>query len=296
MAQAAEQPSLDDQHRDFDLRLVARPARPCRQDRGIVMGRHLGVGPIDLRLVEAGLDDGDLGVVRHQQFGHAAERCEGSGMGADPVGQCLGPARLGIGEVGGAHDGDENLRRTDLAGQPVDDHRHRVAGVIDKQLVAADVGLPHRDRQPRRPAAVQLAEARIAIPLGAALDVLVPQHRQGDVLALELAVNLSPIGLDVTPMALLGAGGREQRRLQRGVGHLRRQWPAQPGTRQSLQRQPDSRRRNTYSAGNLVEPDPGGRQTKHFAHLAHRCPLCWHPLPRAKAKGADPNRASRGAA
>jgi hypothetical protein len=54
------------------------------------------------------------------------------------------------------------------------------------------------------------------------------------VLALELAVNLSPIGLDMTPMALLGAGGREQRRLQRGVGHLTGQWPAQPGTRQSF--------------------------------------------------------------
>ena len=75
---------------------------------------------------------------------------------------------------------------------------------------------------------------RIAIPLGAALDVLVPQHRQGDVLALELAVNLSPIGLGMTPMALLGAGGREQRRLQRAVGHLTGQWPAQPGTRQSF--------------------------------------------------------------
>jgi hypothetical protein len=217
-------------------------------------------------------------------------------VGTDPVSQRLGPARLGIGEVGGAHDGDENLRRTHLAGKPVDDHRHRVAGVIDKQLVAADVSLPHRDRQSRRPTAVQLAEARIAIPLGTALDVLVPQHRQGDVLALELAVNLSPIGLDMTPMALLGAGCREQRRLQRGVGHLSRQWPAQPGTRHPFQGQPDSRRRNTYSAGNLVEPDPGGRQTKYFAHLAHRCPLCWHPLPRAKAKGADPNRASRGAA
>src|SRR6516164_11038901 len=143
---------------------------------------------------------------------------------------------------------------------------------------------------------VQLAEARIAIPFGASLDVLVPQHRQGDVLALELAVNLSPIGLGMTPMALLGAGGSKQRRLQRAVGHLSRQWPAQPGAGQSLQRQPDRRRCNTYSAGNLVEPDPGGSQTKHFAHLAHRRPLCWHPLPPAKAKGADPNRASRGAA
>ena len=110
------------------------------------MGRHLGVGSIDLRLVEAGLDDGHLRVVRHQQFGHAAERCEGAGMSADPVSQRLGPARLGISEVGGAHDGDENLRRTRLAGKPVDDHRHRVAGVIDKPLVAADVGLPHRHR------------------------------------------------------------------------------------------------------------------------------------------------------
>ena len=36
------------------------------------MGRHLGVGAIDLRLVEAGLDDGGLGVVRHDKLGNAA--------------------------------------------------------------------------------------------------------------------------------------------------------------------------------------------------------------------------------
>ena len=46
--QAAEQPSLDDQHRDFDFRLVTRPARSRWQDCGIVMCRHLGVGSIDL--------------------------------------------------------------------------------------------------------------------------------------------------------------------------------------------------------------------------------------------------------
>jgi hypothetical protein len=117
------------------------------------MGRHLGVGSIDLRLVEAGLDDCHLRVVWHQQFGHAAERCEGTDMSVDPVGHWLGPARLGVSEVGGAHDRDENLRRSDLAGKPVDDHRHRVAGVINKQLVAADVGLrivtDNRDAQLR---------------------------------------------------------------------------------------------------------------------------------------------------
>src|SRR5262249_15973659 len=94
---------------------------------------------------------------------------EGSGMGADPVSQRLRPARLSVGEVGGAHDGDENLRPADLAGEPINDHRHRVAGVIDKQLVAADVSLPHRHRQPRRPTAGQLAEAGIAIPVGASV-------------------------------------------------------------------------------------------------------------------------------
>jgi hypothetical protein len=42
------------------------------------------------------------------------------------------------------------------------------------------------------------------------------------VLAFELAVDLSPIGLGMTSMALLRAGSREQRRLQRAVGHFAR--------------------------------------------------------------------------
>src|SRR5215468_1328592 len=132
-----------------------------------------------------------------------------------------------------------------------------------------------------------------------ALDVLIPQHRQRDVLALELAVDLAPIGLDVTPMTLFGTDRSEQYRFQRAVGHLSRQRPAQPRACQPFQRQPDSRWRNTYAAGNLIEPDPGGSQTKHFAHSAHRQPLCWHPLPRVNPKGrtligpaeAPPNRA-----
>ena len=96
VAQAAEQPSLDNQHCHFDFRLVARPARPCWQDRSIVVGRHLGVGSIDLRLVEAGFDDGDLGVVRHQQPGHAANGGKGSRVGRDPIAEPLRPARFGV--------------------------------------------------------------------------------------------------------------------------------------------------------------------------------------------------------
>jgi hypothetical protein len=42
--------TFDNQHRDFDFRLVARPARARWQDRSVIVGRHLGVGPIYLRL------------------------------------------------------------------------------------------------------------------------------------------------------------------------------------------------------------------------------------------------------
>ena len=108
VAQAAENPALHDQHAGLHLRLVAWFARPCRQDGGAVMRRHLGIGPVDRRLVEAGFDHGRLGIVGHDQLRHAADRLESPRVGADPVRQPLRPGRLGIGEVGRAEHGDED--------------------------------------------------------------------------------------------------------------------------------------------------------------------------------------------
>jgi hypothetical protein len=56
----------------------------------------------------------------------------------------------------------------------------------------------------------------------------------GGILSLEPTARRRNDFSGTAPIALLGAGGREQRRLQRAVGHLTRQWPAQPGTRQSF--------------------------------------------------------------
>ena len=260
------------------------------------MGSHVGVSTIDLRFVEAGLDDGDLGVVRHQQVRHPADRLECSCVGTDPIGERLGPARLGIGEIGGTHDGDKNLRRPRLAGQSIDDHWYRVAGIIDKQLVAAGMGLPHRDRDPRCPAPVQLTEPRVAIPVGALLDVLVPQDLQRDVLALQLAVNRRPIGLGATAVTLLLSGSGKKLPFEHRVGHVGRQWPTEPGGSEPLQRQPNRRRSHADSTRDLVAGHTGGIQPKHVAHLAHRDPLCWHrPLPRQKPKEGTLKRASRDA-
>ena len=95
----AQKPTLDDQDGLLDLRLVAGLPRPRRQDGGPVMGGHLGVGAVDLRVVEAGPDDGGLRIVRHDEFRYAADRLEGADMGVDPVGQRLRPGRLGEGEA-----------------------------------------------------------------------------------------------------------------------------------------------------------------------------------------------------
>src|SRR5262249_52464523 len=97
--QAAEELTLTPQLRPSPCR---RPVRPCRWDRGIAMRRHLSVGPLTWAR-----NVGDFGNVRHQQLRRPAERGESSGTSVDPVGQPLGPARISVGKVEGAHDDDK---------------------------------------------------------------------------------------------------------------------------------------------------------------------------------------------
>src|ERR1700716_3566401 len=110
------------------------------------------------------------------------------------------PGRLRVGEARSAEPRDEDLRGAPLAGEPVDHDRHAVAGIIDEQLVAGRMRLAHRHRQAAFPAAVELAEPRIAIPAGLARDVFLPQDRQRYVLALELAVHRRPVRLRLPTM------------------------------------------------------------------------------------------------
>jgi hypothetical protein len=51
------------------------------------MGRHLGIGATDPRLVQACLDDGDLGVVGDDEARHAADRHEGARVRSDLIGK-----------------------------------------------------------------------------------------------------------------------------------------------------------------------------------------------------------------
>src|SRR5271157_423427 len=239
--QPAEQPALDDQDGLLDLRLVARLPGPGGQDGGSIMGRHLGIGSVDLRVVEAGLDDSGFGVVRHDEFGNPADRLEGARMGVDPVGERLRPGRLGEGEARGAQHGDEDLRYADFAGEAVDDDRHAVAGVIDEQPLAGRVRLAHRHRQRLLEGAIELAEPRVAVAVRVGGDIFVPQDQQGDVLALQLAMHGGPIRLRDPPVAAFAAPAGVERRLQRLVVHALRQGPGEACSLRPLQRLPHTR-------------------------------------------------------
>jgi len=106
------------------------------------MRRHLGVGSIDLRIVETSLDNSGLGIVRHQQMRNAARSPRGRGHGrrSSRAAPCV---QLGVrkSEARRAEHGDEDLRLADFAGQPVDDDRNPIAGVIDEQPLAGRVRL-----------------------------------------------------------------------------------------------------------------------------------------------------------
>ena len=137
------------------------PAWSGWQYGGAIARRHLGIRSIDLRFIEAGSDDGNLGVVGNDEARYPSNSCKGARVGADPIAERLRPGGLHVSEARCAHDGDKDFRLAHLAGRPVDDHRHRVACVINEQLIATQVGLAHRHRKLGFPAAVEFAKAGV---------------------------------------------------------------------------------------------------------------------------------------
>jgi len=81
---------------------------------------HFGNGAIDQKIVARGLDDRRLGIVRHEKMRRAAGRLERMCMGADLINEGLHPSRSRKSEARRPAHGDENLRRADFAGQPVE--------------------------------------------------------------------------------------------------------------------------------------------------------------------------------
>ena len=254
-------------HRNFDLGLVTRPVRPRRHNGGVVVGRHLGIGAVDRRLVEAGLGDARAQIVGHHHRRNPTHEREAARVRADPIGQALCPRGLRIGVVRRPEHGDEQLRRHRLPGRWVD-HLKRRAGVVDEHTLAGDVALPHGRRQPCLPGAVEFAVAAIAVAVGVDAAMLLPQQLQRHPWPAQLAVDRRPVWLRPT---ILGRprGRRVEPDLQRFVHQAFRQRPAQARAPRPPDAFPSGRRAHPEAGGNLAFGHAGGRQPQHVADLAH---------------------------
>jgi hypothetical protein len=179
VAQAGEDPALDDLHRDFDLRLVARMCRPRGQDHGAVMLRELLVGPLEPRLIPARQGDAALELVTDHGGGDPAKELEGALMARQPIGDLLGAGRLGVGVIGGAEDGDEEFDLGHRPGRGLDEPG-LLARVVDEALVAGVVDLAHRPAPAVEPLPVELAELGVAVAVGMLFQILQVQQLERD--------------------------------------------------------------------------------------------------------------------
>ena len=125
-------------------------------------------------------------------------------MGADPVRQCLCPARLSVGQVRRAQHADEDLCHHDLAGERIDDW-HLLAGVINERLVPGGMGLAHRRRQTALEGAVKVTEPRVAVALRMNRLIFLPQNHQADAGPLHLPHQRGPIGLRMASHSWFGS-------------------------------------------------------------------------------------------
>ena len=122
-------------------------------------------------------------------IGDAAKELEGPLVARDPVRDLLGARRFRVGVIRGAQHRDEELDRDHLAGGRLD-HRRLLPGVVDEQLGAGAVDLAHREPPAVEPAAVDLAELGVAVPVRMLLEIFQMEQLKGN-------AGLAPLGVQV---------------------------------------------------------------------------------------------------
>jgi hypothetical protein len=192
------------------------------------VARHLGIGPVETGIVAIGVGDGGLEIVADHELRYAIQKGEQVRVNADPVGQALARARLGVGVVRGAHGRDEQLHGVRFAGDGVEDV-DGVAGEIDKHLLAAQVRLAHRRARPPFPGLEGRAKPRIAKAVGIGGAILFPQQDPRHAAAAQLLLHIAPIGHRPLGALRRRLRRREQKQLKAFVIHPFGQRPAQSG-------------------------------------------------------------------
>ena len=265
----------------FDLGLVARLAHARREHREAVVLREILIGAIDAGLVARRLGDPGLQIVADNRLRHAADRGQGVDMRTDPIGKPFRPARLGVGVVGCAERRDEDVGGT-LRAICLIKHRHRVAGIIDEQLLPGRMRLPHRRRDRFAPFAIEIAEAAVTVAVRLLRAVLLPQQHQRHAAPLHLLVDLAPIDRRTRRTRL--ARNRKQPPLELGVVDLLGHRPGDADHAGSAHVLPDHRLADARRLADLPQAHPKRvLEPQHVTHFAHRQSLRWHREPRSVA-------------
>jgi len=262
-----DDPATGDQHAAFDLGFVLGLSDPCRNDGNAVVARPVLIARVEVGFVPVRLLDATLEIVGNDDLGDAAEKLHGPYMRTQPVRQGLCPGGLGKGVVGCAQHGDEQLGRPDFTGVRIDD-RQRRASVIDKQLLAGCMGLPHGDGQLADPFPVMLAEGAVAVAIGMLGLVLLPEQVEGDVLPAQLPMDGRPVGFGTFDVAR--QHGRKQPGLKGGLVQPSRQGIANAGATGTTQVLADRGRAGADDVGNFSLAAPTFVvQPQYFGNLAH---------------------------
>ena len=242
--------------------------RPGRDDGAPVMGSQVLVDAVEQRLVAMRLHHCALQVVRDKDPRTAAQVFEAVHVRRHPLLQLLRGQRLGVREAGGAEHADEELPGILGAGLGVD-HRDRLPGEVEEQLVASVVLVAKHHVEVTCPLPVVMDELGVLVPLRVALLVLHPEKLERDRGPAELTVDRGPVR-----HRPLGRGRElpsgEELPLQVGVIDVIGERPADPGRGGPAQVLPHRRRANPGHQGHLAVAQPlPVAEAEDFSDLAH---------------------------
>jgi len=228
--------------------------------------RQLLIGALDPRLVPTGDDDAALKLVGDERGRDAAEERERADVARDEVGAALRQRRLGEGVVRRAEHRDEELDLDPLAGLRIDDVR-LLPGVVDEELLAGAVLLPHREVALVEPLAVPLAELRVAVTVRMLLQIL-------EVEQLERHARLPALDVEVRAVRHRPIAGRRdgwvELRLQRVVRERLDRGPVEPGRDRASDRPRDRADRHADRLAHLsVAPAERPLLPENLSRVAH---------------------------
>ena len=274
VADAGEQPALGDLHADLDLRLVPRRHRSRGEDRRPVVPPQLRGRALDRGVVAARGGHGALELVGDDGASHATDERERAGHARHEVDDLLRARRLRVGEVARAEHRDEQLHLDDLARLRVEDLRPHPR-VVDEQLVAGEVHLPHHGRLTLGPFAVPIAERAVAQPPRVKLDELHVQERQRHPLPSQLQVQRRAVRLrSQARRRRLRVQARVQLRVARRL-HAGRVQPERLRPGQHTRHLPDA---DPDRGHHLPMASPQHELlSQNFPQYVHLQPLCCHP-------------------